>query len=172
MQTIAVDASGFCECSGGRKVEQHKCNEPGRKEFTCKQACGAGAAAGAAPPAASAPSQTVSVDVAASGGGGGGCVSWRQTGGCTAKGPREPTKDHSCEDFVDSDASGYCECAGGRRIEMPGCAHDAVQCKTECARPPPPPPADRAMPFRNSLIPRRLIMTYRFNLLAPPVLRP
>eukprot|EP00442_Polarella_glacialis_P015922 CAMPEP_0115154374 /NCGR_PEP_ID=MMETSP0227-20121206/67258_1 /TAXON_ID=89957 /ORGANISM="Polarella glacialis, Strain CCMP 1383" /LENGTH=89 /DNA_ID=CAMNT_0002565241 /DNA_START=31 /DNA_END=297 /DNA_ORIENTATION=- len=38
------------------------------------------------------------------------CMAWRQTGGCTPKGPRESQGDMRCEKEVESGKSGYCEC--------------------------------------------------------------
>eukprot|EP00438_Fugacium_kawagutii_P011555 Skav235009 [mRNA] locus=scaffold276:129481:138130:+ [translate_table: standard] len=72
------------------------------------------------------------------------CVGWRQTGGCSADGPREPNrdrdtecKDQPCRALIDSRSSGYCECGGGRIIRKPGCAHgewaEPFTCSDECA---------------------------------------
>ena len=49
------------------------------------------------------------------------CVSWRQTGGCSPTGKREPQQDRACGDMVPSDSSGYCECDGGIRAGETGC---------------------------------------------------
>ncbi|KAJ8525429.1 hypothetical protein ON010_g15685 [Phytophthora cinnamomi] len=37
------------------------------------------------------------------------CIAWRNTGGCSPNGQREPLKDRNCSDIVPSGASGYCE---------------------------------------------------------------
>ncbi|GMF20816.1 unnamed protein product [Phytophthora fragariaefolia] len=37
------------------------------------------------------------------------CIGWRNTGGCSPDGPREPNKDLSCNELVPNSASGYCE---------------------------------------------------------------
>lgn len=51
------------------------------------------------------------------------CIMWRQTGGCSADGAREPGRDQPCRALIDSRSSGYCECGGGRVIRKPGCTH-------------------------------------------------
>ena len=38
---------------------------------------------------------------------------WRQTGGCSWAGPREPQFDKGCDTVIASGHSGYCECANG-----------------------------------------------------------
>lgn len=60
------------------------------------------------------------------------CVSWRQTGNCDPDGPREPTKDLPCSDEVPEDASGFCECADGRKAEKSGCGHALFTCADAC----------------------------------------
>ena len=60
------------------------------------------------------------------------CVSWRQTGGCSANGPREPTKDLGCAESVPNDASGYCECFDGRIANPSGCGHVGFTCDQAC----------------------------------------
>jgi hypothetical protein len=61
------------------------------------------------------------------------CVGWRQTGGCTAQGPREAHSDRGCLDEVAAGASGYCECGGGRRAAESTCDHGPFQCAAICA---------------------------------------
>lgn len=65
------------------------------------------------------------------------CVSWRQTGGCSSEGQREPQLDRSCDDTVNPTMSGYCECGDGRIIRKPGCEHgefaEPFKCRDECA---------------------------------------
>jgi len=65
------------------------------------------------------------------------CVSWRQTGGCSADGTREPQRDQTCRAMIDPRSSGYCECGGGRIIRKPGCTHgewaEPFTCHDECA---------------------------------------
>ena len=41
------------------------------------------------------------------------CHGWRQTGGCTSSGSREPQFDKSCTDLIWTIWSGYCECDWG-----------------------------------------------------------
>eukprot|EP01065_Artemidia_motanka_P045364 TRINITY_DN6644_c0_g1_i1.p1 TRINITY_DN6644_c0_g1~~TRINITY_DN6644_c0_g1_i1.p1 ORF type:complete len:694 (+),score=198.91 TRINITY_DN6644_c0_g1_i1:139-2220(+) len=85
------------------------------------------------------------------------CVKWRQTGGCSPNGEREPAKDLPCSARVPAEASGYCECGGGRRVAESGCGHAPFACEQRCrqeeegrddAPPPPPPPPGGAEPER------------------------
>ena len=62
------------------------------------------------------------------------CRSWRQTGGCDPLGPREPVADLDCSVMVPRDASGYCECAGGRKVSLVTCDHEPIVCRIECDR--------------------------------------
>jgi hypothetical protein len=66
------------------------------------------------------------------------CRSWRQTGGCDPLGPREATADLDCSTLVPRDASGYCECAGGRKVSLVTCDHEPIVCRIECDRDPSP----------------------------------
>ena len=61
-----------------------------------------------------------------------GCVSWRQTGGCSPTGPREPDADQSCAAVIHSGASGYCECESGRRVQESDCDHETFRCDNAC----------------------------------------
>jgi hypothetical protein len=61
-----------------------------------------------------------------------GCVSWRQTGGCTPNGSREPEHDLGCARLVRGATSGYCECEGGRRANEVGCFHKEFTCDLVC----------------------------------------
>lgn len=68
------------------------------------------------------------------------CISWRQTGGCSAEGTREPEKDQNCDAEISPRMSGFCECGGGRIVRKPGCDHgefaDPFKCKDVCAAEP------------------------------------
>eukprot|EP00439_Symbiodinium_sp_Y106_P054559 s4935_g7.t1 len=61
------------------------------------------------------------------------CISWRQTGNCSADGLRETEKDAS----IPPTMSGYCECGAGRIVRKPGCSHgewsEPFSCADECA---------------------------------------
>ena len=59
------------------------------------------------------------------------CIGWRQTGGCTPWGKREPENDLDCESTI-SKGSGYCECGDGTTAAQVGCGHDAFTCKDAC----------------------------------------
>lgn len=52
------------------------------------------------------------------------CLAWRQTSGCSVAlgAGREPISDRTCNETIPVDASGYCECSGGRRVAA-GCGH-------------------------------------------------
>ena len=65
-----------------------------------------------------------------------GCAGWRQTGGCSASGPREPSNDKACCDYVQMGASGFCECAGGAQVRTVGCGgrSDNFHCQDECEK--------------------------------------
>ncbi len=53
-----------------------------------------------------------------------GCISWRNTGGCTPDGPSEPERDVGCDTQIPTGASGDCECEGGIRVAEVTCTHD------------------------------------------------
>ena len=86
-----------------------------------------------------------------------GCV-WKQTGGCSPRGRREPRLDRRCNARVPAGASGYCVCEGGKRVAESGCTHKSFRCSEKCnedsgdessrpARPAPAPvPAEPAAP--------------------------
>ena len=115
-EEVPAGASGSCECRGARSRKQKMvrastCDHP---PFTCADECARAAHYA--------------------------CHGWRQTGNCSADGPREEDKDLSCGQNVAADASGYCECGGGRRVARPdGCGdddgrRDTIRCADECAR--------------------------------------
>lgn len=62
-----------------------------------------------------------------------GCVSWRQTAGCTPDGARESHGDRDCTMGIPNGWSGYCECADGRRAAPSTCTHRTFTCAQECA---------------------------------------
>lgn len=68
------------------------------------------------------------------------CIGWRQTGGCSADGEREPQKDKSCDEVINSRMSGFCECGDGRVVRKPGCSHgenmDDFRCRDVCSHEP------------------------------------
>jgi len=106
---IPPGTSGFCECSGGRHAREVSCDH---RPFTCAMSC-----------------QQLAQFT---------CVAWRQTGQCSADGPREEQKDLSCDQRIAPDNSGFCECGGGRIVRKPGCsAGDELEpftCQEECRR--------------------------------------
>jgi len=105
---VPKDASGYCECGGGVRVRSVGC---GHETFKCDKEC--------------AMQERYK------------CVGWRQTGDCSANGPRESEKDRDCDLEVDPGSSGYCECGAGRLIKRSGCKKDAdadaFTCSEECA---------------------------------------
>lgn len=62
------------------------------------------------------------------------CISWRQTKDCSGSGEREPHGDRSCNQIIESGASGYCECkADGNDETYPfDCAHRKLKCDKIC----------------------------------------
>ena len=63
----------------------------------------------------------------------GNCVKWRQTGACSADGPREPEYDQYCNVEVQSGWSGYCECSSGFKTMEKGCgAESGGTCEAAC----------------------------------------
>jgi len=61
------------------------------------------------------------------------CVSWRQTGGCSATGKRQPAEDTDCSKKIQNGWSGYCECEGGVRAAESACEHEPFTCSVKCA---------------------------------------
>jgi len=57
---------------------------------------------------------------------------WRQTGDCSPDGPREPQQDLPCDEAISGQASGYCECEGGRKAQLSNCGHVGFTCKQAC----------------------------------------
>ena len=65
-----------------------------------------------------------------------GCLSWRQTGGCSPTGARQPNTDKSCSVVIPKGQSGFCECAGGVKAGGVDCkATSAFTCAEVCANP-------------------------------------
>lgn len=63
------------------------------------------------------------------------CVKWRQTGGCTPTGNREPDGDRKCSQEIQPGASGYCECGASgkrRKARLSTCDHRPFTCKDAC----------------------------------------
>lgn len=62
----------------------------------------------------------------------GACSAWRQTGECSATGPREPYNDKDCTTPIDSGWSGFCECSNGT---VPAdCGHAVDTCDSACRK--------------------------------------
>ena len=62
------------------------------------------------------------------------CIRWAATSNCSVDddSAREQSGDLSCYDFVPSEASGWCECAGGHTTARTGCGHEPFTCQREC----------------------------------------
>jgi hypothetical protein len=61
---------------------------------------------------------------------------WRQTGQCSATGPREPQNDEPCSVPIGSGSSGYCECptADGAAADVgTNCSHGQATCDYVCS---------------------------------------
>ena len=104
---VPAGASGYCECAGGARAAPSDCQH---EAFTCADMCAA-AAAGAA----------------------GAGAGWKQTGGCVPSGPREDGADLACDAAVPAGASGYCQCADGRKAKESTCDHGSFKCGEACA---------------------------------------
>eukprot|EP01065_Artemidia_motanka_P003292 TRINITY_DN11589_c0_g1_i1.p1 TRINITY_DN11589_c0_g1~~TRINITY_DN11589_c0_g1_i1.p1 ORF type:complete len:717 (+),score=135.30 TRINITY_DN11589_c0_g1_i1:163-2313(+) len=152
--------SGYCECTGGARVLPSSCQP--RPPLVCAAACaqsdtGAAAARQVTPPVATPappqltdrPSTKEPVARAASTAGRANleCHGWKQTGGCSAQGQREPHFDKSCGTEIPSGASGFCLCGNaGRqwRVNSDCSPRRPLLCFSECGvptpKPPPPPP--------------------------------
>ena len=114
---VPSGASGYCVCTGAtdgaiKRVRLSTCDHP---EFTCAAEC----------------ARASHYD----------CDGWRQTGNCTADGPREDSRDLACNVVVPAGVSGFCECGGGaRRVPRPsGCSAEDLggvegTCGAVCAR--------------------------------------
>ena len=67
-----------------------------------------------------------------------GCVKWRQTGECSAEGPREIGSDKDCNVEIQW-KSGFCECTNGRKEMSKGCerphyyGYEFTTCDEACA---------------------------------------
>jgi len=104
--------SGFCECVGG--VVGADCGHPRNScDSVCRQAFWSEAGPPPPPPT------------------GAGCLAWRQTGGCSATGRREPNNDKDCQIQIQPGASGYCECEGGV-TNGADCGHPQLSCALAC----------------------------------------
>ena len=58
---------------------------------------------------------------------------WRQTGGCSWAGPREPHFDKECDTIITLGLSGYCECSNGAVGMKKGCkAGKFKTCQAAC----------------------------------------
>ena len=60
---------------------------------------------------------------------------WKQTGGCSPSGRREPQLDRPCNGMVPAGASGYCVCSDGTRAAESGCSHKSFRCRDKCSAP-------------------------------------
>ena len=61
------------------------------------------------------------------------CCGWRQTGGCSPDGPREPNLDKPCSSTIADGSSGYCECRHGRKMLEKNCEKgDYSTCDEAC----------------------------------------
>lgn len=113
-ESVPAGASGYCECSGLTDGALHRVrlSTCDHSAFTCEAECRRASHYA--------------------------CDGWRQTGNCTADGPREMERDLPCDASVPAGVSGFCECAGGtRRVSRPPkCSTDvdAERCEDACLR--------------------------------------
>eukprot|EP00913_Durusdinium_trenchii_P030521 g28590.t1 len=91
-EEIGIGSSGYCQCSDGSEKLRARSVSCDHRPFRCATEC----------------LQAARYK----------CIMWRQTGGCSADGAREPGRDQPCRALIDSRSSGYCECGGGREIKQ------------------------------------------------------
>jgi hypothetical protein len=64
---------------------------------------------------------------------------WRQTGGCSPTGPREPSKDKPCTTVIPTGPSGFCDCNGNGKQDAGeegyNCGSTARACLNVCQLP-------------------------------------
>jgi len=111
-QTVVTSGnSGYCECSGSRRVRESTCDH---REVKCEVECQRAAFYS--------------------------CIGWRAATSCSADGPRDPKGDRTCGQTIDPELSGFCECGENRTVRKPGCEHgqlaEPFTCRSECAREP------------------------------------
>lgn len=108
---IEIGASGYCQCGSGSEKVRARAVSCDHRPITCATEC------------LQAERYT--------------CLGWKQTGGCSADGAREPANDKSCDATIHPGSSGYCECGGGRIVKKPGCAagewSESFTCADECS---------------------------------------
>lgn len=106
-KVVPPTTSGYCECSGGRKMEPVGKDHP---FFNCKAEC-------AKPVPA--------------------CDGWKATAApaCVPDGVRVPANDLPCSAVVPYDASGYCLCRGIEKKALSNCNHDEFTCADICTPP-------------------------------------
>mmetsp|Transcript_124910 Transcript_124910/g.400114 ORF Transcript_124910/g.400114 Transcript_124910/m.400114 type:complete len:506 (+) Transcript_124910:94-1611(+) len=113
-EEIPMGSSGYCHCGTGATKRKARLSTCDHRPFKCATEC----------------LQVLRYT----------CVSWRQTGGCSADGAREASKDQACDASIEPRSSGFCECGDGRVIRKPGCEHGEFaapfKCEDECGREP------------------------------------
>jgi hypothetical protein len=64
---------------------------------------------------------------------------WRQTGGCSPTGPRQPDKDNPCTTIIPTGSSGFCDCNGNGKQDAGeegyNCGRTARACLNVCRLP-------------------------------------
>ena len=86
------------------------------------------------------------------------CMGWKQTGGCTSQGPREPESDRVCNIKIEEQWSGYCECDWGNHMAVANsCGHPVFTCDEAC---------DGGRDWRPSVEPNSLPLAGEASLLA------
>lgn len=64
----------------------------------------------------------------------GGCTAFRRTLQCNPSGPRDAKSDKGCQQVVNSDESGYCECGGYAQFAAVDCKHRPFTCEVMCVK--------------------------------------
>jgi len=66
--------------------------------------------------------------------GAGGCAGFRRTLKCDPSGIRSPTQDKGCEDVVQAQESGFCECGDYAQFAAVDCDHRPFTCEVMCVK--------------------------------------
>lgn len=64
----------------------------------------------------------------------GACTAFRRTLKCDPSGPRDPKQDKGCQQVVNAEESGYCECGDFAQFAAVDCDHRPFTCEVMCVK--------------------------------------
>ena len=141
---VPSDMSGYCSCADGSRVAASHCNH---KSLRCLDKCAeqatttVGDTPAEAQPAREESVRSASPQAATAAAAGSKQLAfdeescqWRQTGGCSSHGRREPKQDKDCSKLIGSSISGWCDCGQGRVAAKGGCGHTPFRCSKRCEK--------------------------------------